>query len=113
MLDLHPEGVIGFVLPRTFLDGKGYRDVRIALISRFSEIELVSLPDVVFRQSGSEQETVLLIAWGPQVGGNSSTVRHRRVSKADWPAFSRLYQVTSEEAGNTTRDKAAESLALP
>ena len=50
MLDLHPQGVLGFVLPRKFIDGPGYRDARCALVARFGSLEIVSLPDVVFRQ---------------------------------------------------------------
>jgi hypothetical protein len=112
MLDLHPEGVLGMVLPRKFLDGKGYRNARIDLVSRFANLELVSLPDVVFRQSESEHETVLLIASRPRHDGISSVIRHVRVSKADWPDFTQTRKSTRDHSQSMTCDEAARSLAV-
>src|SRR5690606_33887206 len=37
---LHPEGALGFVLPRKLLDGSGYRDVRRDLATRFGSLEI-------------------------------------------------------------------------
>ena len=41
---LHRDGMLGFVLPHTALDGRAYIDVRSRLAARFKNIELVSLP---------------------------------------------------------------------
>ena len=113
MLDLHPQGVLGLVLPRKLLDGTWYREARIGLVERFASLELASLPDIAFRQSGSEHETVLLLASQPRIGGHSSAIRHRRVSKADWPIFGHLHKPTSDDSEIMSRDEAAISLAVP
>lgn len=113
LLDLHPRGVLGLVLPRKLLDGAWYREARTGLVSRFASLEVVSLPDIAFRQSQSEHETVLLLASQPRKGGQSSSVRHRRVSKADWPNFGGFQQSTSDDAGIKTRDEARVSIAIP
>lgn len=113
MLDLHPEGVLGFVLPRKFLDGAWYRDTRRALVNRFASLEVVSLPDIVFRQSESEHETALLIASQPRIAGKTSSVRHLRVSRADWPRFIRFRKSTSDDLHVLTEGEAADGLAVP
>jgi tRNA1(Val) A37 N6-methylase TrmN6 len=43
--DLHPDGVIGFVVPRNFLDGQGYAQIRKSLAARFATLDLTVLPD--------------------------------------------------------------------
>ena len=113
MLDLHPQGVLGFVLPRKFLDSVWYRDARRALVARFDSLEIVSLPDVVFRQSESEHETALLIASQPRAGKNTSNVRHVRVSKADWLRFAHFHRPTSDDSHFTTKDEATKALSVP
>lgn len=59
----HPEAMIGFVLPRPFLDGQSYRAVRRQIAERFAEVDLVALPDKVFRHA--EVEAVLVMAHSP------------------------------------------------
>ncbi|MCX6831813.1 MAG: N-6 DNA methylase, partial [candidate division Zixibacteria bacterium] len=113
MLDLHPQGVFGLVLPRKFLDSVWYRDARRALVARFDSLEIVSLPDVVFRQSESEHETALLIASQPRTGKNTSNVRHVRVSKADWLHFAHFHKPTSDDSHFTTQDEATNALSVP
>jgi N-6 DNA Methylase len=113
LLDLHPDGVLGFVLPRKFLDSARYREERKALVFRFADIELVSLPDVAFRDSEAQHETVLLLATGPRQNGEVSNVRHRRVTKNDWSRFSKLHQPTTDDFSVKTADEAAHSLAVP
>ena len=56
----HKDACLGFVLPRAFVDGQSYRQIRRELSERFSAIDLVALPDKVFRHA--EVETVLLLA---------------------------------------------------
>ena len=96
-----------------FLDSVWYRDARRALVARFASLEIVSLPDVVFRQSESEHETALLIASQPRTGKNTSNVRHVRVSKADWPRFAHFHKPTSDDSHFTTQDEATSSLSVP
>ena len=59
----HRNAMIGFVLPRPFLDGQSYRAVRQQIAERFAAVDLVALPDKVFRHA--EVETVLLMAHSP------------------------------------------------
>ena len=60
----HPDACLGFVLPRAFVDGQSYRQIRRDLAERFAAIDLVSLPDKIFRHA--EVETVLLLAYSPE-----------------------------------------------
>ncbi len=59
----HRDSMLGFVLPRAFLDGQSYRAVRRQIAERFAAVDLVALPDKVFRHA--EVETVLLLAHSP------------------------------------------------
>lgn len=110
---LHPQGVLGFVLPREFLDSGWYKQTRATLINRFASLDLVSLPDTAFRGPDAGVETVLLIATHPRSGGQSSTVRHRRVSKPDWEAFIRTHRVSSDDVSVKTVADAERSLSIP
>ena len=55
-----PPDLLGFVLPRSFIMGRGYRQVRSSIGATYSSLELVALPDKVFRHS--DTESVLLLA---------------------------------------------------
>lgn len=57
-----PPKALGFVLPRIFISGQGYSDIRKKIAKIYSDIEILALPDNVFRYS--EADTVLLIASG-------------------------------------------------
>jgi N-6 DNA Methylase len=59
---LHSPKMLGFVLPRKFLDGQLFREVRKTIADTYNTISLVALPDNAFHFS--EVETVLLIAHG-------------------------------------------------
>ena len=54
--------MLGFVLPRTFIDGQMYVEVRKRIANLYNNISFVALPDNAFNYSGAE--TVLLIAHG-------------------------------------------------
>ncbi len=54
--------MLGFVLPRTFVDGQMYVEVRKRIAKLYNNISLVALPDNAFNYS--DVETVLLIAHG-------------------------------------------------
>ncbi|MFH2045650.1 MAG: N-6 DNA methylase [Pseudomonadota bacterium] len=53
-------GMIGMVLPRSFLDGKDYRNERSILLKDFEILTLAALPDKIFLHS--EAETAILVA---------------------------------------------------
>jgi len=60
----HPQKprLLGFVLPKVFLTGQTYRELRATVSSAYGRLELVALPDKVFRHS--DAEAVLLLAEG-------------------------------------------------
>jgi len=58
----NPPVLLGFVLPRIFVDGRGYRPLREKLNTLYDEVQVVTLPDKVFRHSATE--AALLIASG-------------------------------------------------
>lgn len=81
----HPQRprLLGFVLPRTFLTGQGYRELRATLGSTYGRLELVALPDKVFRHS--DAEAVLLLAEGKP--DKSVHVVSALVEEEDLPEF--------------------------
>jgi hypothetical protein len=109
--NLHPQGVLGFVMPRVLVDGVSYKQTRRLLVERFEEIELVTLPDTVF--ATADKETALLIASRPRPNGRASSVRHGKVKEADWPLFIVRHAVSSEDVAEIRQDDAVESLAIP
>ncbi len=109
---LHPEGLLGFVLPYQALSGASYRSVRDRLAERYDEIEIVSLPGKdVFRHA--EHETALLIATNPRRAGDRITIHHSKVPDGGWPLFNAAYVVGREDVSTKTTEAAAESLAVP
>lgn len=76
---------LGFVLPRTFLMDRAYREQRREIEKNYREIELVSLPDGVF--AVSQVETALLIAKGPRISDAQQIVRSSEVDDRDRRAF--------------------------
>ena len=71
-----PPDLLGFVLPRVFLTGRGYRKLRSRLGNTYSSIEVLALPDGVFQHSDSE--AALLLA----SGRNNGTV-HLKTGEVD------------------------------
>ncbi len=108
---LHPDGMLGFVLPRQFTDGRGYRDLRGTLVERFTDMELVSLPDKVFEHA--DQETVLLIAFGARRSPGPTSVLHRKVESKHYERFRLADRPTHEDRGYVSRDMAQGRLAIP
>ena len=107
---LHPEGMLGFVLPRKLLDGSGYRDVRRDLAVRFRSIEVVALPDNVFAESGIE--SALLIAKEPHTGART-TLHFSHVKRDDSRQFLDFYEPSWSAEDEITPDPAVDSLCLP
>lgn len=108
--DLHPTGVIGFVLPSIAVDGREYAQTRKRLTERFESVELTILPDKAFDES--EVEVSILIATDP-IPHTSTRVAFRRVNAADWDGFQREHIVSSDYAVTFAPDEAAEGLAVP
>jgi len=61
VLDYSPK-MLGFVLPRVFINGPKFRSERIRLTELYGEIEITSLPRSAFQHS--DVETVLVLAHG-------------------------------------------------
>lgn len=109
---LHPDGVLGFVLPRKFLDGRGgYRQVRELLVRRFAEIELLSLPDSAFTHA--QADTTILLALRPRRQGSSANVVHRKVDEGQWVLFHNTYHSTRQDEATVNAATAAKSIAVP
>jgi hypothetical protein len=82
-----PPKMLGFVLPKVFISGRGYRHVRNLLSNTYSSIEIVALPDNVFKYS--EAETVLLIASG--LGAKTSRLLVGQVYEHDLERFYKTF----------------------
>ena len=75
--------LLGFVLPRAFLDGRGYRKIRSLLGVTYSSLEVLALPDRVFQHS--DTEAVLLLASGRN--GGTVKLKSGEVDKRDLEDF--------------------------
>ena len=102
----HREACLGFVLPRTFVDGASFRETRRDLAKRFAHLELVALPDKVFRHA--EVESVLLLAHTPELRERTQ-VHFREVLKTQLGAFYDSGAVSREDTGAFTSEEAGES----
>lgn len=110
---LHPEGVLGFVLPRIFVDGRGaYSEIRKRLAKRFSSVEITLLPDRAFPDADSE--IALLIAIDP-IPHKSLHVVCRKVNDnpSAWADFEASHEISSEYAAEFSYESAEESLLIP
>ena len=102
---------LGIVLPRPFVDGKSYREIRRLLAQRFQEIEVVALPDRVFRIS--QVESALLIATAPDFNTRASiTTSYAEVADNDREQFLTEYRYTRRESQEKTTAEAEESFAV-
>jgi hypothetical protein len=93
----HRHAMIAFVLPLPFLDGQSYRAVRRQISERFAAVDLVVLPDKVFRHA--EVETVLMMAHSP-VTHERTRVHFSEVLKPQLGCF--LNNGTVSRADNAT-----------
>lgn len=110
--DLHPGGVLGFVLPRNIVDGRGYAGIRKRLAERFATVELMVLPDRAFEQSDSE--VGLLIATEPIPHDGCRLVSRKVNDSAEaWRQFELKHEVSSDYAVDLGVEQAAESFAIP
>lgn len=106
----HPDSVLGFVLPRVFVDGQGYKSIRRDIVSAFSKIEIVTLPDTGWEHA--DKETVLLLATDPN-RKRPANVLHRKVRDGEWNAFDWFHAVSSEGSATKTPEESIETLAVP
>lgn len=91
---LHSRAVLGFVLPRIFVDGRGYKEARKRLAERFASIEVSVLPDRAF-EAGSE--IALLIATDPIPHDVSRIISRKVNDNADaWRNFALKHEVSVE-----------------
>lgn len=109
--NLHPDGVLGFVLPRVFIDGDGYKAVRKQIASRFADVELVTLPDKGWEHA--DKETVLLVAKEARRKSGITYVTHRKVRENAWQAFDLFHHVSSEDSGERSPADAEKRLSIP
>lgn len=109
---LHPEGVIGFVMPRIFVDGRGgYATVREKLAKRFRSLEITLLPDRAFK---ADSEVALVVATDP-IPHRACSVTTRKVydDAGSWSEFEQTHQVSTEYTAMFTIQDAARSLVVP
>jgi hypothetical protein len=96
ILDAHPEA-IGFVLPDSFINGWQYEHQRRRVERHYKEIEVVALPDRVFKTSVIRSS--LLIAHEPRAKRDEITsLRSTVVSVSDREQFLRTGTVTETRA---------------
>lgn len=110
---LHPEGVLGFVLPRIFIDGRGaYAEIRERIAKRFASIEITLLPDRAFPDADSE--IAVLIAIDP-IPHKALHVVSRKVNdnSSAWVEFEASHQVSTQYAAEFSFESAGRSLLIP
>ena len=110
--DLHPSGVIGFVLPRNIIDGRGYAGIRRQLAERFAKVEITVLPDKAFEEA--DTEVGLLIATEP-IPHDVCRVINRKVndSAAAWKLFQHKHEVSTDHTADLSIDEATRAFAVP
>lgn len=110
--DIHPLGVIGFVLPRNVVDGRGYKVIRKRLAEQFANIELTILPDRAFEDADSE--IGILIATDP-IPHDASRVVSRRVNDnaEAWKKFELRHEVSTHYAVDMGVKEAERRLDVP
>lgn len=101
--------LLGFVLPRPFIDGQVHRHTRKLLTETYREVELVKLPDSAFQHSGVE--TVLLIAHGK--GQRLFRISSTEVSKKDYGHFVETGQATRTETARFEFPAGATTTPVP
>ncbi len=106
-----PPDLLGFVLPRSFLMGRGYKEVRSYIGQTYSSIELVALPDEVFRHSDAEALLLLASKKGKRVG----KLRTADVDRRDLENFYLTHEPTrwSEDDFEASPSRFESSIWLP
>lgn len=109
--DLHPSGVLGFVLPRNIIDGRSYKDIRKRLAERFAEIDITVLPDKAFPDA--DTEVGLLVAKEP-IPHDTCRVFFSKVNDSEtaWRKFEFLHTVSSNHVVKLNSTESKESFAV-
>jgi hypothetical protein len=110
LIQLPADGLLGFVLPRNFISGKAYREIREALAQRFDEVEIVALPDRIFRHA--LLETCLLLGKVPRSSGVSVRIGFAEVKDKDREGFLSAYTVSRSDRAEKTAAQASQSLTV-
>ena len=92
----HTPQMIGFVLPSGFISGKQYAGIRRRIEQTYANIELVSLPDRIFRESTVESSLVVAQELRPQKGVGPTALRATTVRDVDRPGFLQQREITSQ-----------------
>jgi hypothetical protein len=111
LADLHPAGVLGFVLPYIAVDGRAYASTRKLLADRFASLELTVLPERSFEDS--ETDIAILIAKEP-IPHTGTRVAFRRVNdnEQDWEKFRRDQSVSTSYEEQFTAVNARKGLVV-
>ncbi len=111
LVDLHPAGVLGFVLPYIAVDGKAYAKTRKLLAERFASLELTVLPERSFEDA--ETDIAVLIAKEP-IPHSATKVAFRRVNDSEqaWGEFRHDQSVSTSYEEQFTVDAAHKGLVL-
>lgn len=107
---IHPEATLGFVLPRQFIDGRGYREIRELIARRYQDLEVVALPDGIFQQS--DLETALLLARNPARSAQRVSLTYGQVEDADRKQFLSGGGVSRRENAIRSPAQLSDSLSL-
>jgi hypothetical protein len=109
--NLHPSGVLGLVMPRIFVDGRGYKEVRQRLAERFASLEVTVLPDKFF---DADSEIALFIATDP-IPHDACRVISRKVNDNahDAREFSLKHEVNVDYSVRRGVHEVAKSLSVP
>lgn len=111
---LHPHGVLGFVLPRLFIDGRGYAPVRKRLAERFATLNVTLLPDRAFKSGKADVEVALLVATDP-IPHSKCHVVTRKVNDTaeEWHRFEVGHEVSTEHGDELSIEEITRALPIP
>lgn len=111
VLDAAPAAV-GFVLPRAFIDSNQFQSEREHIERRFANVELVALPEGVFKHSTIE--SCLLIARDSrQLSDRRTSLRSVTVRQQDRESFLRFGRVSEQRSLDRSHDHEAGALWIP
>lgn len=100
--------ILGFVLPRTFLDRQDFRQLRQDIVGRYNDVSVTVLPDKTFKRGDSE--IVLLLAHTLRRTGVS--YRSAVVDKDDYKDFVATGRLTWEEEHTTILQRGNDDVNL-
>ena len=111
VLDANPTA-LGFVLPRAFLDAKQFQGERAYVERQFANVELVALPEGIFKHS--QIESCLLIARQARNAAHRRTeLRSTLVRQQDREAFLRFGRVSESRSLARAQDEEPGALWIP